>query len=81
LSTALVPVRTPGEWAEMVRADLARSVEGFVFRPLLASVEVGADMEVLIFRAGKTDDGWQRTTRAWFMEWLRDWSANAEVAS
>lgn len=52
-----------------------------VFRPLLASVEVGADMEVLIFRAGKTDDGWQRTTRAWFKEWLRDWSANAEVAS
>lgn len=30
MSTALVPVRTPGEWAEVVRADLARSVEGFV---------------------------------------------------
>lgn len=56
------------------------SVTVLVFRPLLAEVEVGADMEVLIYRDGATD-GWHQTTRAWLTDWLRDWSSHAEVAS
>jgi hypothetical protein len=72
----------PHDGQRMALKKLSRfhGVTVVFFRPKLAPVEVGTDMQVLVFVGGETS-GWEDCSRAWFMEWLRDWVASAEVAS